>query len=257
MVFSKFWFENKKSFLLLFGAIAAFFVIWMSFYYSFNTPNLFRPHFQVGYYFVGMCLSGLLSASFLFSDLRSKPRAISYLMIPASQLEKVICTLFFGVLVFWIGYSVVFTGIDWVFVTLSNIRTRRTEEVINILTINKYMNPFLDEPSSILYYIFFSIHALFILGSIYFERFAFFKTLLVFLVLWMAVFFVPMLLYSFMPPGVWMSSLSIYEVYDYHGSFLLKLPLWFSWTMYLYFGFAVTIMLWITAYFRLTEKQIA
>lgn len=257
MVFAKYWFENKKALLLLFGAIAAFLIILMSLYYSFHAPNLFRPHFQVGYYFLGLFLSGMLSASFLFSDLKNKPKAISFLMIPASHLEKIIVAMFFGVLVFWAGYSIIFTCIDWVFVNLSNARMRRTDQVINILAINRYQNPFLDSPASSLYYLYFAIQAMFSLGSVYFDRYGFFKTLIVFLMFWLFFFFVPVLLLQFLPPGVWVSSLMTYEVFDNRENITLNIGSWYTLPAYLYFGFGICAMLWLATYFRFTEKQIA
>ena len=257
MVFAKYWFENKKALWLLFAAIGAFLTIWMTLYYSFDSPNLFRPHFQVGYYFVGLFISGLLSASFLFSDLRNKPRAISHMMIPASQLEKVLCLMFFGVVVFWVGYSVVFTCINWIFVNLSNARGRRSEEVINVLTINRYHNPFLDTSSSSLYYIYFAVHAMFALGSVNFARYAFFKTLIIFLIFWLIFFFLPVFIHQFLPPGVWLSSLISYEVFDHRENFVLKLPAWFGVSTYIFFCFTISVVLWIATYFRFTERQIS
>jgi hypothetical protein len=257
MVCAKYWFENKRALVLLFGAVGAFLIIWMSLYYSFGAPNLFRPVYQVGYYFLGLFISGLLSASFLFSDLRNKPRAIALLMIPASQLEKVIVVMFFGVLVFWMGYSIVFSCIDWVFVNLSNARSRRTDEVINILTIYKYDNPFLDGPTSGLYYLYFAVHALFALGSVYFSRYAFFKTLLIFLIFWLVFFSVPIILLQFLPPGVWVGSLTTYEVFDHRENIILTIPSWFGLPLYLFFCFGICAMLWLAAFFRFNEKQIA
>jgi hypothetical protein len=257
MTFSKFWFENKRTLALLFGAIAAFLLILLSLYYSFNAPNLFREHFQVAYYFTGLFLSGILSASFLFSELRNKPRAIAYLMVPASQIEKFICVMFFGLLVFWSGYSIIFTCINYVFVSMNNARMGRTDEVINIFTINKYQNPFLEGPSLWLFFIYFAIHALFALGSIYFARYAFFKTLIVFLFFWLLFFFVPVVLHRLLPPGGWVSSLFKYEVYDDVGNFFLTLPEWFRILSSVFFSCAGTTMLWVATYFKLTERQIA
>ena len=251
-----YWFENRKALLLLFASIGAFLTIWLSFYYSFGSPNLFRPLNQVAYYFFGLVISGFLSASFLFADFRNKPRAISHLMIPASQLEKVICALFFGIFVFWAGYSLIFSAIDWMFVSLSNAKLRRTDEVINILTINKYQNPFLDNASSTLYYMYFGVHAMFAFGSVHFTRYAFFKTLIFLLIFWMIFFFIPPFLQGFMPPGAWISSLMVYEIYDYRENVTLELPAWFRISSYIYFCFGISVILWIATYFRFTERQI-
>jgi hypothetical protein len=255
-VMSKFWFEERRALLLLFGAIAAFLTILMLLYYSFTNPNLFTPRFQVAYYFFGLFISGVLSASFLFSDLRNKPRAIAYLLLPVAQLEKFVCVLFYGVIVFFIGYSIIFTVVDWIFVTLSNIKFGKSEPVINILIIDRYENPFLDQPSSIMFYIYFILHALFILGSIYFSRYGFFKTLIILLVLWLLFFATTMIIFQFLPHGVFASSLSDYEVFDFRGSIFIDLPRWFMTIMEILFGYLITLGLWAAAYFRLTERQI-
>jgi hypothetical protein len=256
MYMQKVWFEQKKTLLLLFCAIAAMMTIWMSLYYSFSSPALFRPSFQVAYYFLGLYVSGFLSASFLFSEFRSKPRAISFLMLPAAQLEKFISILFFGVVVFWAGYSAIFTTIDFVFVSMINNKFASSHAVINVLKIHDYTNPFLPESNSSLYYIYFTFHALFILGSIYFHGYSFFKTLIVLLIVWLTFFMLPSALHGLLPPGTWVSSIASYEVFHYHGGTLLELPGWFRVTIFFFLGYLVMIALWAAAYFRLSERQI-
>lgn len=257
MVLRKFWFDERRALFLLFGAVGAFLTIWLGIYYSFDNPHLFTTKFQVGFYFAGLFISGLLSASFLFSELRSKPRAIGYLLLPAAQLEKFICVILYGVVVYFVGYSTVFTLIDWVFVTLSNVKFERSEPVINILTIDKYENPFLDRSPSILFYLYFIVHALFLLGSIYFSKYGFFKTLIILLFLWIMFIAAPMAIVGFLPPGAWVSSTAAYEVYDFHGGIILDLPAWFTTIFYFFFSYVITFGLWAATYFRLTEKQIS
>ena len=63
-------------------------------------------------------------------------------------------------------------------------------------------------------------------------------------------------LYGFLPPGAWVSSIASYEVFDYHGAILLELPGWFRTSIFFLLGYLVTIALWTAAYFRLSERQI-
>src|SRR5688572_26793539 len=158
----KYAFENRKAYLFLFLAVAAFLILWLGLHLNFNNPYLFAERTQAMYYFVVLFLGGCLSSGVLFSELGSKPRAIHYLLTPASTLEKFLCGLFFGVFVFFVGCSGIFYIINFIAVQIANYKYGTDWQVINLLTLDKYPNIFMDGPLTDIFYIFFPIQAIFI-----------------------------------------------------------------------------------------------
>src|SRR6478752_7538253 len=92
LVIQKFWFENRKAIMLMFFALGSILAIWMGLLLSFRNPGVFKEKSQIWNYFLFLLLSSCLAANFLFSNLNNKSKCISYLLIPASSLEKMICT---------------------------------------------------------------------------------------------------------------------------------------------------------------------
>src|SRR6188472_1343305 len=90
LLLDKFWFENRKQFFYLIASTAGLLTVWLSVYLSLRNAALFSPKFQIAYYFVGLALSGALTANFVFGDLREKPKAINFLLIPSSAFEKLV-----------------------------------------------------------------------------------------------------------------------------------------------------------------------
>lgn len=257
LLFKKYLYENRKSYPLLFLAIAGFFILWMGVYLLFSNPNLFNERFQVFYYFTGLFLSGCLYGGILFSELGSKPKAINYLMVPVSSLEKFICVLFFGVLGFFIGYSAIFYIIDVAAVSIANLRNGTQWSVINPLFIDQYENIFFEGPLSHIFYIYFAAQALFILASIYFSKHSLFKAIVCLGLLWVFLMLFFMLIRATLPPGWFYNGIDTYEVFEPSGQLkTVSVPSWITGILVFFFKFLVPPLLWIAAYYKLKEKQL-
>src|SRR6267154_3243519 len=148
LVLRKYWFENNRQFMLMILAVAAFFTLWLGVELSFGGPNLFQESAQMAYFFVGLFLSGCLSAGIHFSALGSKPTAIHFLLNPASSKEKFFCSLFFGVILFLLGYVVAFYAIDAPAVLLANQKFKTHWSVVNIFSMDRYKSELVDGPNS-------------------------------------------------------------------------------------------------------------
>jgi hypothetical protein len=91
-------FENSRlyifSVLALFGLLSLVFAFWIS---------ATGPHFyEVGAYIIflfGLFITGSVFASMSFNMLGSKDKGIYWLGIPATHLEKLICTIFYSTIV--------------------------------------------------------------------------------------------------------------------------------------------------------------
>src|SRR6188508_3453469 len=179
LLFRKYAFEHARIYLMLYLAIAAFLILWLGVYLNFTNPKLFSERGQVAYYFITLFLTGCLSSGMLFSELGSKPGAIHYLLLPASTLEKFITNLIFGVVLFFVMCSLIFTGVDFVAVTIANYRYGTNWQVINLLSLNQYQNPFFEGPVTDMFYFYFPAQAVFLLCSVYFRKHGLFKAIVV------------------------------------------------------------------------------
>jgi hypothetical protein len=256
-VIQQFWFENRKAMLLMFLALGSILAIWMSLFLSFRNPGIFREKSQVWNYFIFLLFSSCLSANFLFSNLNNKARCVNYLLLPASAIEKMICSFLFGVIIFWIGYTSIFYIIDFTMVSIANDQYGTHWPVINIFQIDRYENPLINQPCSVMFYETFLAQAISVVCSLYFKNHSFFKTAIVMLVIWVAIVFAVMTSPVFLPTGGFYGSIAVYEVLDYAGNKLVVLPHWFRIFVTVFFSFGLTGTLWILAYFKLREREVA
>ena len=71
-------------------------------------------------YFFGLAIMGCFFGSMLFNELSSGPKAMNYLSFPASHFEKLVCGLLYGVVFFFIAYTVIFYIVDFAMVKFAN-----------------------------------------------------------------------------------------------------------------------------------------
>jgi len=258
MMLGLFWAENRRPLFLLLLAVGSFLSIWMGVYLAFRNPILFSERFQIAYYFLGLFLSGCLSANFLFADLRDKSKSINFLLLPASAFEKFFTTILFGVVVYLVGYTMIFYITEPIFVKLCNAMTGSHWTIFNVFRMDEYEDPFFDNKPGLLYFLYFALHALFVAGSLYFGKYSFFKTMIVLLFLWIILVFLPFpVIAGALPVGRFNGALTAFEVIDFNGNRLVEMPVWFSLSFKIFSTYLVTIGLWTASYFLLKEKQIA
>ncbi|HMG90513.1 MAG TPA: hypothetical protein VK589_10640 [Chryseolinea sp.] len=257
LYFKKYAFENRKAYLFLCLAVAAFLVLWLGVQLNFTNPYLFSERVQAMYYFITLFLAGCLSSGMLFSELGSKPRAIHYLLIPASTLEKFLCGLFFGVFIFFIACSGIFYIIDYIAVQLANYKYGTNWEVINLLTLEKYPNAFMEGPLTDIFYFFFPIQALFILCSVFFKKHALFKAIVGMGLLWVAFVALFLILHRLLPIGKFNDTIRYYEIVEADGdNKLIVLPALLTTTVIIFSKFLLTPLLWTVSYLKLKEKEL-
>jgi len=262
----KHWNENKRKYLLSLGAIAGLFVLWFSFLMMVNPENPVNVNIQVITYYVGMFLTGCLYASLIFSDLSDGPRAIQFLLLPVSHLEKFLTALLFSVILFFICYTTIFYCVDIPMVKLWNEVIRETalkahfrpypaQEVANV-----FLPPGFGNGIEVLYILlaYYVIQSIFLLGSVYFIRFQFIKTMVfTFIVFLVLVFFNEKVLGLFMPYGSFFKPFTVYRIYSsIKGDLMIELPEWLSSIILFLMKYALPPGLWVATYFRLKEKEV-
>ena len=258
LMFKKYYGEQKRAYGLLFLAAGASFTLLMGVNLSFTNPRLFEENAQVMYYFMGLILWGCLSGSFLFSDLGSKSKAINYLLLPASSLEKLACTVFFGIAVYFIGYTLIFYAVDFTMVSLANKKFNTGWSVINVFDISRYENIWFGGHTNYFFYIHFGLQSFFLLGSIYFPKYGFFKTAITLVLIWVfLIFYLVIFMKNVSQAGLFYHGISFVEVFDPSGkNRIVHLPVGLTGTLEFFFKYAVAVLFWVVAYYRLKEKEV-
>ena len=259
LLIAKHWAENKKRYLLSVLAFVGLFIAWFLFVLLTDPHKPMAEGLQQVTYFFSLFAVGTLYASQQFSDLGSKAKATNYLLVPASHLEKLLCALFYTVLVFFVAFTTAFYSADAVMVFAANAVAALPSETSPVTNVFSAADIGLDWNRNIyLLLIFFALQSAFLLGSIYFSNYSFIKTSIALAILFFA-FFTLFYLYSeaLLPDGGYSHGfLTSYRVSDGMGeSKLVQLPGWIGDALRFLFLYAITPLLWLTTYHRLKEKE--
>jgi hypothetical protein len=260
----KHWNENGKKYLLSLGAIAGLMVLWYSFLILVTGTRPIGDNMQVITYYVGLCLGGCMLASLLFADLSDGPRAIHFLLLPVSAFEKLLGALLYGVVLFFIGYTMLFYVVDFIMIKVAYNLAAAAHHIDRAdITANQVINVFVSPAArGDNFYIYFllvyiGVQSAFLLGSVYFVKFSFIKTTISVLVIFLfLVFFVHIIIGSFLPAGNFNEPFSIYRIYKPGNDLAVLLPDWLSNILLFLFKYSMAPVFWVAAYFRLKEKEV-
>ena len=272
LLIGKHWSENRKKYLLTLLAITGIILIWFVFNIIMERYHPMGMGTQVGTYYAGLFIVGCLYASTLFSELSSKSKGINYLSLPASQLEKTLCALLYGVVIFFAAYTLIFYFADIIMVKVADSVAyaywQKSHSPGDIFEPQKLFNVFLgnegmrEEGININFIIllsYFAVQSAYILGSVYFNRFSFIKTTVALLVFGLfIVVFVGKILNSFMPDGSFYEGITSYRLYDgdIDGEKIIRLPEWINTGTIFLLKYAFAPVFWVVTYFRVKEKEI-
>ena len=270
LLVGKHWSENRKKYLLSLVAIVALLVIWYSFVLLVERHNPYPEEMQVATYYIGMAIAGCLFGSLFFSEAASGPKAMHFLSVPASALEKLLVALLYGVILFFICYTLIFYLVDFIMVKIANglaerywaehdpSRVWRRFKVINV-----FAKPFgagADVPNVYFYFlvIYINLQSAFVLGSVYFPGYSFIKTCISLLIIFLFVVFYMMFLSdSIMPRGGFVDGFFAYRISE-NGEMQrgAMLPSWIAKLFKLLIMYGFLPIFWFAAYFRLKEKEV-
>ncbi|MFT4019270.1 MAG: hypothetical protein QM668_20065 [Agriterribacter sp.] len=249
LLIKKQWFDNAKLYTLSLLAMAGLLTIILTFWASVNGNGRFDEEDTYGIFITLFFASGLIFASITFSALSDKAKGIYWLSIPATPLEKLLCGFFYSFIVFTAVYVAIFFIIQKIiffFILLDPGNAVRYVSTKN-----------LKEAIPIILYFFIALQALFMLGSVYFERFAFIKTLLaIFTIGLIFVFFAQFLSNTVFPAHMGVNDFSSFKVYDGNEAKVYKLPSWIRQVAVPAMKYIWCPVLLTAAYFRIKEKEI-
>jgi hypothetical protein len=251
------WFENSRLYLFSTLAMLGMLGLLMFFWAIADAKNYSEDSLYVIFVF-GLFIAGTVFASMAFSMLGNKEKGTYWLAFPASHLEKLICTIFYTVVVFTVVYCTCFFLLKSIAVTYVNSLVAGDPQAYS------FRRSVWDSHRSYLgivpyfLYCFFAVQSLYLLGSVYFPRYSFMITTIAGSVLvFVFVYYSMSLLKS-----------SFHDGYSWNGDHLRKyvtdsttyrrydLPPVF--TNLLSFGvkYIWAPVFWVVAWFRLKEKQI-
>jgi len=270
MLITMHWAENRKRYLLSLLAIGGLLAAWYGFLLTIDKYAPLNPFVQYATYYCGLYFVGCLYASTLFAGLGSKAEGIQILAVPASQLEKLLCAIFFGVILFYLMYTLVFYIVDIPMLQLAN-RIAANEhrvwpgtaiplpkmEVLNIR--NSEWAPVPDKEYHLFLAGYFAIQSAFLLGSVYFTRYSFIKTIVGILLFWLAfIVFAEKGVRAHLPDGWTVYNLMQWNNYRINEAqlHLVRLPSWVEGGVIILVQYSCPFVFWFIAYIRLKEKEV-
>lgn len=263
LLVAKHWADNKKQYGLSVLAFIGLLITW--FVFTILTQADDQPmsyDIQTATFFFSLFLIGSFYASQYFNELGSKAKGINFLMVPASTFEKLLCGMLYTVILFFIVFVALFYLVDVLMVNIINSIQGAEDpagkaKVANVFKI--ILLRFNRDATLNFLLIFFSVQSVFFLGSVYFEKYSFIKTVISgfvggFILFCLMLFFNEELL----PRGDYPSGfLTAYRVHvDGVNDPLIQVPRWIGEVFRLVMMYGVAPFFWLVTYFRLKEKQV-
>jgi hypothetical protein len=251
------WFENSRLYLFstlaLLGILGLVIIFWLL-----TAGANYSEDILYIIFIFGLFIAGAIFASTAFSMLGNKEKGTYWLAFPASHLEKLICMIFYNVVVFTIVYCACFFLLKSIAVTYVDSMVAANPQNYS------FRRSIWDSERSFLgilpyfLYCFFAVQAFYMMGSVYFPRYSFLITTIVgsALIFVFTYYSVEILKDSFHGGYSWNgdhlrkygADYTTYQRYELSPVFtsLLSFAVKFIWAP----------VFWVVAWFRLKEKQI-
>lgn len=209
-------------------------------------------------YYIGLFLGGLLFTSRSFNELANKEKGVDYLMIPASQFEKYF-TLF---LVTTVGYFLFYHLSCYLsFKIIENVQASVTGQQIE----RNYQ--FLSNPDEkqYVYYGYFVLQSIFLLGATCFHKYSFLKTFFCIFIFLFGLYVINCIIITLLfgfQGEFWKRSVPFFMVNKLEGGPIswhttaYVIPRWLLDVYLFIIRFLLAPVLWTIAYFRLKDQEI-
>ena len=266
LLVTKHWAENRKRYLLSIVAFISLIFVWFLFIMLTDDTHPLAKGLQEVTFFFTLFLVGPLFAIQYFNELSSKTKGTNFLMVPASVLEKLLCSVLYTVVLFLVVFIVAFYVVDFLAVLTANVfhpsyNGMQSNEskvlqasVTNVFNIRSGgSNP--QNISFQILLIFWAVQSAALLGSIYFPKYSYIKTAISLALLFLLVAFLEVkVLMSFMPDGNYHGT--GFKIYADGEGKLVQLSPWVKRFLEILLFCAFPIIFWVTTYFRLKEKEV-
>lgn len=259
----KHWADNKKRYGLSVLAFIGLLITWFVFTILVEPTRPMAKDVQQITFFFSLFVVGTFYASQYFSDLGSKAKGINFLLVPASAFEKLLCSLLYTVILFFVIFTATYYIVNGLMIAISSTLPWTDEGAGKPTIVNVFKIIILrfNQDSTINFLLlYFSVQSVFLLGSVYFEKYSFIKTIIcgfvACFVLFCFMYFINEL--DLLPPGSYPRGfLTAYQVHVEGGNdLLIEIPRWIGEVFRFLIMYAVAPFFWLVTYFRLKEKQV-
>jgi hypothetical protein len=254
LLIRKQWADRGRLYTLMLGAIAGLLAIAFFLWGISDSKTLWiEPLYII--MFAGLVLGGCIIAGMTFSDLSQRTTGIYYLSTPATHTEKLVCGILYAQVFFNAAYLAVFfilKALAFGIIALHpHIEIRHVTDDANALAGFRRAYYF----TAIIYA---AVQTFYLLGSVFFERFAFVKTTVSGALLAICfLLFLHFCVEPIMPNNLSIRGVGSFHLNGDHGEvYVYTLPFGlvrFLWWMVRYMWVPI---LWVVAFFRLKEKEI-
>jgi len=269
LLLSRHWLENQKRYLLSLLAIFGLLLCCFGIAIWFGGEHPLQGNIQYVIYSGGLYLVGCSYASMQFADLSSSAKGIIFLSIPASHFEKLLCAIFYSVILFFTVYTIVFYLVDIPMVKIGNElgydRFMASDHVPRagfisdrVIRMTDYYNGYYNRGFLFLFIAYFPVQSAFILGSIYFTRYSFIKTTIALLFIWALFTLLIIKVFSNLTPTGWRDeNIASWGHIDELGQInRIRISPWIEQLLDSLLNYSIPVVLWVITYFRLKEKEI-
>lgn len=180
-----------------------------------------------------------ITASNYFSILGQKPKTIIELMIPASTFEKWLCAVFYTGVLSIISFLLIFYLADLAFIKYGESIGAQSPKLFFTEFFERDITPYLIAVPVM-------VTSVFLLGSVYFNRFHYIKTAVITLIFLYVIGYLTFRAGQWLSEGRTMKAVVVFGDDPKQSAFILTLLS----TM------AITAYLWLITFFRLKEKEV-
>jgi hypothetical protein len=247
-LFTKHTAEHYKTYLMSTGVLVGVMVLFMGFV-TYSTRGHMGANIQGALFFNFLFFSGTIFTSMVFSDLGDRKKSVPALTLPVSHLEKYLVAWLYSFVIFQLIYLACFYAIDFIMITVANASVTDKNEVIHVFSA--------DERYRLAFPMFAVLHAVCFIGSIFFEKLHFIKTVFSFFILLLVLGLLnPVLMKAIFQTEISdaVPFVSVEVILDNRPWQIL--PNETGNIILLVTSFLIVMALWLGTYFRLKEKQV-
>ena len=239
----KHWADHKRKYALSALALLGMLITWFLFT-MFVADSELIAEMQETTFFFGLFAVGTFYASLYYSDLDSKAKGSHFLMVPAASFEKFLCSWLFTAIAFPLLFIAAFYLVDILMVKLANTISANgaawgKASVVNVFEVS--LAKLNTNQSVNLVLFFFSIQSLFLLGSVYFRKYSFFKTIITGFVIVLILFWSAYLAHKLFP--------------DMEDNLMRQNENWLPYVVQVV-AYAIAPLSWMATYFVLKTKKV-
>jgi hypothetical protein len=237
--------EHYRNYLMSIAVLVGVMILGGSFL-VYMTEIQLDKNAQVFFFFSIMLLSGTIFTSTVFSDLGERKKAVAWLVLPASHLEKYLVAWIYSFLLFIIVYTMIFYLALFAALNIQHVHSH------HIVILNIFEKQILQ-----MYGVFAFLHAIAFFGAVYFEKLHFIKTAFAFFIILAVLVVINQGLLNGLLGRTIDSSLPFgYMRFGDTGQ-AVDIKISSQDTPYLlYLMIILTFIFWVATYFRLKEKQV-